>query len=129
MTGEPKCKHPQDGIEIEELEPLEDGTAVLRARCPECGLAVTEPLKVTYAPRPVEVGGRWLPLVKERGNLAVCSCCGRPLFPDLHSSPLVLFCRDEAGEVVGEVDVCWRCEVEEDLAEVLARAFGRPEKA
>jgi hypothetical protein len=128
MANEKTCEHPRERIDVEQLEPLDDGTPVLRAKCRDCGLEATEPLSVTYAPRPAEVGGRWLPLVKERGSVAVCACCGRPLFPKLHASPLVLFCRDEAGDVIGQVDVCWQCEAEDDLVDVLTRVFGRVEE-
>jgi len=105
-----ECAHPR--VEIIELDPLEDGTPVLRARCTTCGRVEVEPLTVEYAPRPVQVGDRWLPMVTRRANLAVCAGCGRLIFPELSPVPIVLFVRnDNTGEVVGEVDLCQKCGV------------------
>lgn len=103
------CTHSQ--IEVDELEPLGDGTPVLRGRCAVCGYTEVEPLNVEYAPQPVRVGDYWLPMVTRRGNLSVCAFCGQPIFPIMGLTPVVLFVRNEdTGEIVGEVDLCLSCE-------------------
>jgi hypothetical protein len=103
-----ECGHPQ--VEVVELSPLENGTPVLQGRCLACGETDLEPLRIEYAPRPLQIGDRWYPMVTNRAGLAVCAACGRLIFPDLSPVPVILFVRDEdTGEVVGEVDFCERC--------------------
>ena len=101
---------PNQEIKIDEIDPLGDGTPVLRGRCAVCGYTEIEPLNIEYTPRPVRVGDYWLPMVTQRGNLTVCAFCGQPIFPSMGLDPVVLFVRNEdTGEVVGEVDLCLAC--------------------
>lgn len=103
------CPHSQ--IVVDEIDPLGDGTPVLRGQCAVCGYTEVEPLNIEYAPQPVRVGDYWLPMVTRRGNLAVCAFCGKPIFPVMSLSPVVLFVRnDDTEEIVGEVDLCLACE-------------------
>jgi NADH pyrophosphatase NudC (nudix superfamily) len=67
---------------------------------------------VEYVPRPVKIGGRcdrWFPLVKDRGNLAVCGLCGQVIFPELHPPPVVVFIHNNEARLLGEVDFCEEC--------------------
>ncbi len=95
------CDHPR--IIVEEWGPLPDGTPVIRGQCLDCGTTDLQVVDVEYAAHPVRVGARWLPVTVKRGGLAICAVCGRPIFPDLSPSPIVL----SVGN--GRIDLCPAC--------------------
>lgn len=102
------CLHPR--VEIVELETREDGLPIFRALCNDCGRTELGTLKVRYRPEPVRVHDRWLPVVAERGDWAVCARCGRVIVPGMHKPAIVVPVRIVHDErLFGEVDFCTGC--------------------
>lgn len=109
-NGGTSCKHPVSDSRVEVVEKRSDGTRVLQATCSVCAqTSKPEPMTVQYRPDPVQIGFRWFAMVDERGELAICGLCGRPIFIDFHPNPIIAFIHDEEGFCVGQVDLCREC--------------------